>query len=95
LSALKGQISPLAFGLAFKLVLGPLIIALVLVKMLGASGPIAQVTIFELAMAPQIGGAIIAIEHKLNPELVTLMIGIGIPLSFLTVPLWYYGLQYL
>jgi malate permease and related proteins len=93
LGALQGRISPLALGLAFKLVLGPIIVALVLVKMLGASGPITQVTIFEVAMAPQIGGAIVAIQHKLDPELVTLMVGIGIPLSFVTLPLWWHVLQ--
>lgn len=93
LGALRGRVTPLALGLAFKLVLGPLIVALVLVKMLGASGQITQITIFEVAMAPQIGGAIVAIQHKLDPELVTLMVGIGIPLSFLTVPLWWYLLQ--
>jgi len=52
-----------------------------------------QVTIFEAAMAPQIGAAIVAIEHKLDPPLVTLMVGIGIPLSFLTLPVWWYMLQ--
>lgn len=93
LGALSGRVTPLALGLAFKLMVGPLVVALVLVKMLGASGQITQVTIFEIAMAPQIGGAIIAMQYKLDPELVTLMVGIGIPLSFVTVPLWWYLLQ--
>ena len=52
-----------------------------------------KVTIFEAAMAPQIGASIVAMEHKLDPPLVTLMVGIGIPLSFLTLPLWWYALQ--
>jgi malate permease and related proteins len=51
------------------------------------------VTIFEAAMAPQIGAAIVAMEHKLDPQLVTLMVGIGIPLSFLTLPLWWLVLR--
>lgn len=93
LSAIRGRVQPLAVGLAFKLMLGPLLITFVLVKMLGAAGPMTQVSIFEAAMAPQIGAAIVAIEHKLDPELVTLMVGIGIPLSFVTVPLWWYFLQ--
>jgi predicted permease len=63
------------------------------VKLLGAGGPIGQVTIFEAAMAPQIGAAIVAIENKLDPPLVTLMVGLGIPLSFLTLPVWWYVLQ--
>ena len=60
---------------------------------MGAHGPVTQVTIFEAAMAPQIGAAIVAIEHKLDPPLVTLMVGIGIQLSLLTLPLWWYLLQ--
>ena len=39
-------------------------------------------------MAPQIGAAIVALDHDLDPQLVTLMVGIGTPLSFLTLPLW-------
>jgi predicted permease len=41
----------------------------------------------------QIGAAVVAIEHKLDPPLVTLMVGIGILLSFLTLPVWWYFLQ--
>jgi len=38
-------------------------------------------------MAPQIGAAIVAVDHDLDPALVTLMVGIGMPLSFLALPL--------
>jgi predicted permease len=92
---LKGRVPALTLGLMFKLILGPLLITLVLVELIGTNGPVTQVTIFEAAMAPQIGAAIVAIEHKLDPPLVTLMVGIGIPLSFLTLPLWWYALQHL
>jgi malate permease and related proteins len=88
-----GRLAALTLGLFFKLVLGPILIAVMLVKILGTNGPTIQVTIFEAAMAPQIGAAIVAMEHKLDPPLVTLMVGIGIPLSFLTLPLWWYVLQ--
>jgi hypothetical protein len=44
------------------------------------------ITIFEAAMARQIGAAIVAVDHDLDPALVTLMVEIGIPLSFLTLP---------
>jgi predicted permease len=93
LGDLKGLISALTLGLLFKLIVGPILIAFVLVKLLGTTGQMTQVTIFEAAMAPQIGASIVAIEHKLDPPLVTLMVGIGIPLSFLTLPLWWYVLQ--
>jgi predicted permease len=44
-------------------------------------------------MAPQIGAAIVAVDHDLDPPLVTLMVGLGIPLSFLTLPLWWHILK--
>jgi malate permease and related proteins len=93
LADLQGRLSALTLGLLFKLILGPLLIAVVLVNFAGSKGTIAQVAIFEAAMAPQIGAAIVAMEHKLDPPLVTLMVGIGIPLSFLTLPIWWYFLQ--
>ena len=93
LGDLKGRIPALTLGLLFKLVVGPLLITFILVKLLHTTGQMTQVTIFEAAMAPQIGASIVAIEHKLDPPLVMLMVGIGIPLSFLTLPLWWYLLQ--
>jgi malate permease and related proteins len=93
LADIKGRVSALTLGLFFKLFLGPLLVSILLIKIVGTTGQMAQVTIFEAAMAPQIGASIVAMEHKLDPPLVTLMVGIGIPLSFLTLPLWWYALQ--
>jgi malate permease and related proteins len=59
----------------------------------GATGQVIRITLFEAAMAPMIGGAIVAMQHRLNPALSTLMIGVGIPLSFLTLPGWWYLLR--
>ena len=87
------KLPELGMGLFFKLVAGPAIIALVFAGLLGARGENIQITIFEAAMGPQIGGAIVAIDHDLDPALVTLMVGVGIPLSFLTLPLWWYVLR--
>ena len=93
LSHVSGRATPLALGLGFKLVLAPLFIALLYFGGLGLNGDIWRVTVFEAAMAPMIGASIVAIEHDLDPPLVTLMVGIGIPLSFLTLPAWWYLLQ--
>jgi len=84
---------PLAIGLAFKLVVGPLLLAILYVKLLHATGNVAKVTLFGSAMGPQIGASIVAIQHGLNPRLITLLVGIGITLSFLTLPIWWYVLQ--
>jgi predicted permease len=93
LSGLRDKLAALSAGLAFNLVLGPALVMALFVGGFGAGGPAIQVTIFEAAMAPHIGASIVAQEHKLDPPLVALMIGIGIPLSFLTLPLWWYVLQ--
>ncbi len=43
-----------------------------------------------MAMAPMITGAILASSYGLKPKLSSMMIGFGIPLSFLTLAIWYY-----
>jgi malate permease and related proteins len=93
LSHIKGEVKNLGIGLFYKLLLGPALLALLYVFLLGGSGKVMQVTLFEAAMAPMITAGIIAIDHELNPPLVTLMIGIGIPLSFLTLTAWWWLLQ--
>jgi malate permease and related proteins len=84
---------PLSIGIAFKLMLGPALVLLVYVGLLGAAGKVVQITLFEAAMGPMIGASIIAVQHGLNPPLITLLVGIGITASFLSLPLWWYVLQ--
>jgi predicted permease len=88
-----GVARPLALGLLFKLLLAPAFIALLYVVVLRQGGPVIRVTIFEAAMAPMITAGIIAIDHDLDPPLVTLLLGVGIPLSFLTLAGWWWVLQ--
>lgn len=90
LSDVKGRLRPLALGLAYNLVLGPLLVVAAFIWLLGERGMLMQVTVFELAMAPMIGASIVAMENDLDPQLATLLVGIGVPLSFLTVTGWYY-----
>jgi predicted permease len=92
LAAMRSRWQPLAAGLGYKLLAGPLLVLGAFALLGDLDNPSLQVAIFEAAMAPMIGGAIVAAQHRLDPELGTLMLGIGIPLSFLTLPLWYYAL---
>lgn len=94
LSQVQGKATALSIGLLFKLVLGPALILLLYVGLFGAEGPVLRVTVFEAAMAPMIGASIVALDHDLDPPLLTLMIGVGIPLSFLTLPVWFQVLGY-
>lgn len=86
--SLNGLRRSLTLGLGYKLLLGPLVIAVLYLGLLGLRGTAIQVTIFEAAMAPMITAGIIAMDHELDPPLVTMMLGIGIPLSFATLPVW-------
>jgi predicted permease len=79
----------LAAGLGFKLLVCPTII---LACMSGIQVPMdaasSRVILLESAMGPQIGAGIVATQNNLNPSLVTMMIGLGVPLCLVTVPLW-------
>jgi hypothetical protein len=89
LSLVQGRALALTAGLLFKLVIAPTLILLLFVRWLGGDGQVLHVTVFEAAMAPMIGASIVAIDHELDPPLVTLMVGLGIPLSFVTLPIWW------
>ena len=76
----------LTLGLVFKLLLAPAVMAALYLSTLGLN-LMSRVVVLEAAMGPMISAGIIAQERDLDPELVTLMLGAGIPLSFVTVTL--------
>ncbi|WP_373495654.1 AEC family transporter [Aquiflexum sp.] len=94
---LQIKISPDAFrskflwmGLGYKLVFIPLTILILFRFVFNLQGLMLQVSVIEMAMAPMITGSIIAITHNLEPKLASLLVGVGIPLSFLTIGIWYF-----
>ena len=89
-SHVRGKLGALSVGLLFKLVIGPALMLLLLAGLLRDDWSVLSVTVFEAAMGPMIGASIVAMEHDLDPPLVTLMVGVGIPASFLTLPVWWY-----
>lgn len=91
---LRGKLSALGLGLGVKLVLAPLMLALLYFELIGVDGPLTRVTLFESAMGPMIGGAVVATQYGLDPPLVTLMVGIGTLAAFLSLPIWWYVLQF-
>ncbi len=92
-SGVKGRVGALALGLGYKLALAPLAVALVLLALPGIRPLTFEVSVLQAAMAPMVTGAILAADSGLDPELAALMVGLGIPLSFATVPcaLWLLG----
>ena len=93
LGAWRGNLTAVALGVSYKLVVGPAMILLLYVGGLGLRGTATRITLFEAAMGPQIGGSIVAIQYGLNAPLISLVVGIGTVLSFLTLPLWWALLQ--
>jgi malate permease and related proteins len=79
----------LAAGLSYKLIIAPLVIYLLYFVILKGSGLDVQVSLIEVAMPPMVMGAVLASGFNLNPKLANLMVGIGIPLSFITLGIWY------
>lgn len=80
----------LFLGLSYKLLLTPAIFYLLYKVALRAKGLPIDVSIMEAAMAPMITSAILASSYGLKPKLSSMMIGIGIPLSFITLAFWYF-----
>ncbi len=86
---MSGRLGALVAGLGYRLLLAPLAIV-VLYLLLGKSDdPAAKVAMLEMAMPPMLGASIIAMDHNLEPDLVALLIGIGVPLSMLTAWGWW------
>ena len=84
----RARALPLGLGLLAKLILTPICMSLIYLKLLPYHGQMSQVIVVESAMAPMITGGILASESGLDPELASLMVGVGIPLSLITVPIW-------
>jgi malate permease and related proteins len=84
-------------GLGHKLMLAPFIIFLLYGVFLDRKGDqalIFNVSVMEAAMAPMITSSIIATNFNLKPKLASLLVGIGIPISALTLAFWYAVLEW-
>lgn len=87
-SGIKQEFNYLTLGLFFKLILAPLII-FSLYFPFHIHAQVYSVTIIESAMAPMITSSILASTYNLRPVLAGMMVGLGVPLSFLTLIIWY------
>lgn len=79
-------LSPLVFGLGAKMVMLPLV-ALGLAHLLGVTGLPARVIVLESGMPVSVSAGALAIMAGLAPELAAALVGYGILLSFVTLPL--------
>lgn len=83
-----GQFVPLALGLGFKLVAAPALALLACGPLLGLSGDALTVNVLQAATPPIVVGWILAREYDMEPGLASMLLAVGIPLGFATLPLW-------
>lgn len=81
--------APLCFGLGLKLLAAPLA-ALVVCRLLGMHGLAVDVSILESGMPPMVTAGALAVVAGMNAELSAALVGLGLLLSFATLPLFYW-----
>lgn len=77
----------LGWGLGYKLILAPALIFVLFAVILKQRGIVAEMCVLGAALGPMNTIAIIASNYRLNPALAAQMVGVGIPLSLVTVSL--------
>lgn len=80
------QLGAVSWGLGWKLLLAPLL-CWMLGMATGVHGLVLTVGVLQAAMAPMVSAAILADEYELEPALANTVLGAGIVLSLLTIPL--------
>lgn len=88
-SALRGRLGRAALGLLARLVVVPGLATAFLWLVRGHIGLIERVTIAQVAMGPMVTGVVLAAEYDLDAELGAAMLAVGVPLSLVTVPIWW------
>jgi malate permease and related proteins len=83
----RDELKPLAFGLLLRLLVMPAL-AIPLSLAFGMQGEMLQANVLESAMPSMITAAALAISHQLAPRLAAALVGYGILLSLVTLPMW-------
>lgn len=78
----------LCYGLGYKLLVCPALVIGAMLLLGTEADMVSRVSVIEASMPPMIGAAIVASQANLAPPLVSLMVGLGIPLGLLTAPVW-------
>ena len=91
-NGIKEEIRYLTLGLIFKLLIAPLVI-ITTYSFFGVDDNLMKVAVMEAGMAPMITSSILAATHNLRPRLASMMVGVGVPLSFITLSFWYWVLS--
>ncbi|MGV1099115.1 AEC family transporter [Thiovibrio sp. JS02] len=79
-------LKPLLAGIVMKLAIAPAA-ALLLCRLFELNSLAARVSVFEAGMPPMVSAGALAIMANLSPQLTAALVGLGILVSFLTLPL--------
>lgn len=89
----KTQIKQINLSIFYKLLIAPALV-LIVGLFLKIKGMALNVAVMEAAMPTLITGGIVAEQYRLNSKLINLIIGISIIVSFITIVLWFFILEY-
>ncbi len=89
LGAFKREWRLMTAGLTYKLLFAPCLV-LLLALLLGTKGDLAQISVFEAGMSSHITASLTASQYNMNPKYCSLIVGVGIILSFITSACWYF-----
>ncbi len=90
LHSLSGNGKRIGVGLTWKLLLAPAMVLGLLLLFRGHLGLVDKVVVAQSAMAPMVTAGVVAADNELSPGLASAMIAVGVPLSLVTVPLWWH-----
>ena len=76
--------------MGYKLVVCPALVVTVLWLQDAGLNTITNVSVIEAAMPPMIGAGVVAAQARLDAPLVSIMIGVGIPLELGTSAIWHW-----
>lgn len=79
-------------SIGYRLVLAPALVWVIYRHFLPSSELMFKATVLESGMAPMITGSIVAIQYNLQPKLATLLASLGIPISIVSMMIWYWFL---
>jgi len=88
--ALRQHARALGLGLGYKLLACPAMVIGVLWLLDAGPGTLSSVSVIEAAMPPMIGAGIVASQARLDAPLVSVLIGLGIPLGLATATGWHW-----
>jgi malate permease and related proteins len=77
------------YGMSYRLIFAPLAVYFIYSRFMDPESLEFKVTVLESGMAPMITGSIIAIQFGLQPKLASLLSGLGMPISAITLAIWY------